>query len=132
MKRILLVLLILALGCERAQLESLENSAYSMGASADKELYHSGETITLNAFVESPFDINATLRFYGIYVNRYRLDLTKTVSLNKGENNISFQYKAPNCYGCAGISPGTYEIKADLSYNGEVLAADSLDIEIRQ
>jgi len=129
MKKYLLILLFFVLGCETAQLSSVSE----IDLTTDKEIYHSGEIIHITTLINSPVELtNTTIRFYGIYAERYRLDQTKSVDLNKGENNITLDYNAPKCYGCSGISPGTYKINTDVAYNGETLANSSIDIEIRQ
>jgi hypothetical protein len=133
MKRIILILMLLVFlsGCtmqgkyiHRPGIASLET---------DKGLYHSGEIINITAGINSPINLeNVKVRFYGIYSRVYRLDNTQTVNLSIGKNTASLEYKAPNCFGCSGIRPGTYQISADLIYGNDVLTTEKTDIEIRQ
>jgi len=138
MKKILLFLvLIFVIGCqvegnlvsEPATVPSVD----SVSLMLDKDLYHSGEIIHIDANVNSEMVLNnVTVRFYGIHASRYRLDNSQIVDLDVGDNKVVLDYKAPPCYGCAGIKPGTYYIKADVIYQEEVLGTASVDIEIRQ
>lgn len=131
MKEYFILLLILVVGCETAQLET--SSIDEITLSTDKELYHSGEIIHITAGINSPAEIeNVTIRFYGIYSGRYRLDQTKVVDLHEGENNVTLDYNAPRCYGCSGISPGTYQISTDVIFNGGSMLNSTVDVEIRQ
>lgn len=124
----LLLLSCLMVGCETSQL-----SLVGINLTTDKPIYHSGEIIHIAAEINSPLELsNTTIRFYGIYSGSYRLDETKFVDLNEGVNNITLDYNAPRCYGCSGISPGIYQINADLKYNGEMLMNNSVDVEIQQ
>ena len=131
MKKYLVILLLLLVGCEITQINSPVLD--TMRITTDKELYHSGEIIHITANINSPMELNnITIRFYGIHASRYRLDQTKIVNLYKGNNNITLDYNAPRCYGCAGINPGTYEICTDVIYNGKSLANATINVEIRQ
>lgn len=139
MKRILfLVLVLFLIGCEtQAQVQNSEPiiapSVDKINLKIDKDLYHSGENIHIDARIDSEMALNnVSVRFYGIYASRYRLDQTKKADLNVGENLVSLDYKAPACYGCAGIKPGTYKISADVIYGNETLVSSSVDVEIRQ
>jgi len=130
MKKYFSLLLFFVIGCIPIQLQS---SIGEITLSTDKGLYHSGEIIHITVSINSPIEIeNVTIRFYGIYSRRYRLDQTKVVDLDKGENNVTLDYNAPRCYGCSGISPGTYQISADVIFNGENLVNSTVDVEIRQ
>jgi hypothetical protein len=112
-------------------LKNLKNLKISL--STDKELYHSNELMNITVEVNSPEELkNARIRVYGIYSGRYRLNEEKEVDLEIGKNNISFLYKTPRCYGCAGISPGVYEINAELEYDGEIKINETKSVEIRQ
>lgn len=128
MKKIIIFLFLLfVIGCTTEFITS------SITLTTDKNLYHSNEVMKITANINSPVELNnATIRFYGIYASRYRLDKTKTVNLQKGQNIVTLEYNAPSCFGCSGIKPGTYKINADIIHNKETLANSSVDIEIRQ
>lgn len=124
-------MLIFITGCAVEGLESLQQPSLTL--TTDKELYHSGEVMHISSHIVSSTALNnVSVRFYGIYAGRYRLDQNTVVDLNKGENDIEIDYNAPRCYGCSGIQPGTYSINVAVSYNGEVLANSSVNVEIRQ
>ena len=136
-KIIFLVLVLFILGCEIEDVDVNEPitiaSIDSVSLSLDKDLYHSGEIIHMGATINSEVALeNVSIRFYGIEASRYRLDITEITDLKLGENTVVFDYKAPSCYGCAGIRPGTYQISADVIYDEEVLSTSTVDIEIRQ
>ena len=129
MKKYLLILLFLIIGCEQLL---LLNPIDVVNLTTDKELYHSGEIINITADIGSPFPLNnVSVRFYGIYSRGYRLDQTKIVDLKKGQNTVNLNYIAPRCYGCSGISPGTYKVNINISYN-KISTNISKSIEIRQ
>ena len=129
-----LLFLILAVFVSGCSIEgSLVSEKGAVYLETDKGLYHSGEIIKINSVINSSSAFNdVKVRFYGIYAGRYRLDSNKTVDLIEGKNNITFDYKAPNCYGCSGIKPGTYSINVDVIYNNSTIGSKSIDIEIRQ
>ena len=137
-KIILLIVLVLLVGCEKEAVVSemsleVVPSANLISLETDKTLYHSGEMIYITAKINSDTELkNITARFYGIHASRYRLDQAKTVDLEKGENIVSLEYNAPRCYGCSGISPGTYHINLDMIHKEDKLASKTVDVEIRQ
>jgi hypothetical protein len=104
-----------------------------MSISTDRELYHSNEIMTINVTIDSPGEIpGADVRVYGINARYYRLDKTEKTNIDTGENTVVISYTTPSCTGCAGISPGTYQLNADLTYGGNVIASATRDVEIRQ
>jgi len=130
---LILIILIFLAGCTIQGKVIQSPSLEILSLKTDKDLYHSGEIINITADVSSPVNLdNVKVRFYGIYSRTYRLDKTETISPNQGENTITTAYTAPRCYGCSGISPGTYQISVDVVYNNQTLASSSKDIEIRQ
>ena len=129
-KIILLIVLVLIIGCENNADLSPEIDVIDFGT--EKGLYHSGEIMNIFAKIDSNIELeNVSLRFYGIYASRNRLDQIKMVDLKKGENSIDLDYNAPRCYGCSGIKPGTYQINLDVVYGNEKLTK-SVDVEIKQ
>jgi len=125
------ILVIFIFGCGIEGKIVLEPSSVTL--ETDKDLYHSGELIKITSTINSPVELkDVKVGFYGIYSRRYRLDTIKTVNLVEGENKITLDYKAPSCYGCAGIKPGTYSINVDVVYSNQTLGTKTIDVEIRQ
>ncbi len=89
---------------------------------------HFGEPITLNVTVKSsaPLD-NVTVVVVGLKneLKQMKLHESKSVELSGGTNVISFSYWVPRCSPCNRLDPGTYQIRAIISRNGEVLAERS-------
>lgn len=108
-------------------------SVINLSFSTDKELYHSNEIMKIKVFVNSEDEIKDTLvKVYGIMSGYYRLNIEERRNLNKGLNEINFEYRTPSCTGCAGIRQGNYEITAELIYNDKTIKKETKNIEIRQ
>ena len=97
----------------------------------DKELYHSGEQMSLNVSFSTDKIENLTVRISGVpdRNGNHRISGEKIVSGSGAE----FLFSMPSCYGCAGVSPGNYPILCELvSQNGTVLANYTKTIELAQ
>ncbi|MBW3003278.1 hypothetical protein KY337_01845 [Candidatus Woesearchaeota archaeon] len=131
---LLFLLLVFVIGCQVSGEVVKEEvpGISSLTLTTDMPLYHSNEMIHLNANLESMTDINATVRFYGINASRLRIDETIDSVLVKGVNDVSFDYQAPRCYGCAGVKPGTYQIAVDVISGNLTMATASVDVELMQ
>lgn len=98
-----------------------------------KKVYKSREKMNLTVQVGSIADLeNATVKVYGIHSRYDRLNKKKTMDLAKGENTVIFEYTMPSCTGCAGISPGPYNITAEVSVGGKIIENKTLTVEIQQ
>ena len=129
-KLILFFILILVSGCG---IQGFFINEPSMTLKTDKEVYYSADIIHITSKIMSPINTdNASIRFYGIYTNRYRLDQTFPINLTKGKNTITLDYTSPKCNVCGGIREGTYQISVDIIYNNEVYLNESVDVEIKQ
>jgi hypothetical protein len=108
--------------------------AESLVLSTDKDLYHSGEPIKLSLEVFSSAEIpNAKVKFYGVNAkSRLRLSYETIKNIARGDNLITYDFIAPSCYGCAGVSPGTYQVTAEILQNNSSLANTTINIELRQ
>jgi len=87
-----------------------------------------GEPITLNVTAKSSTSLdNVTVVVVGLKneLNQMKLHKSKVVELTKGVNVISFPYRVPTCSPCNRLKSGTYQIRATISRNGEVLAEGS-------
>ncbi|RLI91540.1 MAG: hypothetical protein DRO89_03775 [Candidatus Altiarchaeales archaeon] len=111
----------------------VSNLGVGLSLSTDKETYRSNELMNITVTINSSSKLSdVNVRVYGINARHYRLDKTEKMDLNVGTNTVTFSYKTPRCYGCAGITPGIYQINADLSYNNNVIASTTVDVEIKQ
>ncbi|MBW2991722.1 hypothetical protein KY345_00710 [Candidatus Woesearchaeota archaeon] len=139
MKQILFILLaIFLVGCQETELDIQEVSEETppqanLELTTDKDLYHSNEMMNINVNIATDMQAdNVSVRVYGIYASRNRLDMSKNLDLNIGSNDAVFEFKTPSCNTCSGIRAGTYEINAEISKDGEVIGKTSKEIEIRQ
>jgi len=99
----------------------------------DKDLYHSAEIMYIHLAFESLGSYNITTRIHGIESRgRERLMIENRESVKPGETLLKYRYRAPNCFGCSGISPGMYNVTADIIYDDEIVATVTKEIEIQQ
>lgn len=134
MRLIILFIILFITGCENLQIQELKTYELEpyFSLSTDKELYHSDEMMNITFSIDSEIKNNITVRIYGIYASRNRLDMKKDVQLIPGDNEIIFNYMTPKCTGCLGINPGTYEINAEFYKDGKTVGSVKKDIEVRQ
>jgi len=94
----------------------------------DKETYYSGETMAFEINLSKGIE-NATLSIRGIKDSRggYRIQKDYSILLGSVQNQVNFTFVMPSCYGCAGISPGEYEIFAEL-ISGNVQLANATKV----
>lgn len=103
--------------------------------SSDSEIYHSSEQMQLNATIESPTDLeNLTVRVYGIKDNRgnFRINEERNVNVDAPGKTETFLFQMPSCYGCAGVSPGEYEIIFEAVHNGEIIDNFSKTVKLEK
>jgi hypothetical protein len=74
---------------------------------------------------------NVSVKVYGIYASRNRIELSKTIKLEPGNNIVEFDFRTPSCNRCSGISPGNYSITAEAEYSGTTIK-ETKQIEIQQ
>ena len=98
----------------------------------DKSIYHSGERMGIDIKINSQKRIDVNLNVYGIYAGYFRLNKTQAVVLEPGANVVSFSYLSPPCNKCAGVAEGTYVISTEVLYNGDVVARDNKNVELKQ
>jgi hypothetical protein len=100
---------------------------------SDKSVYYSNQMMTFTVSVNSSDDLSyAKVSLQGIMAGYYRIDENNTVNLSRGVNTLSFQYRAPKCYGCSGIRPGKYNVSVGLVYYGTSIGKDMVKIELKQ
>lgn len=123
--------------CNSSDLVCVENKCtnFKLDMLADKELYKSNENVNFTLIVYSSTNLNnVEFKVYGItnFKRKYQLNTVRTVNLTSGRNVNSIMFTLPACNKCAGISPGTHKIYADLVYNGTVVSNTTKDIELQQ
>jgi len=105
----------------------------SMSILTDTETYHSGEYMEARVFTACNNDLDSVIvRIYGIKdkFGEYRINEEKVVRINSPGNETVFLVRMPSCYGCAGISPGEYNLTTELIYSGEVIGNTSKTITL--
>lgn len=105
----------------------------SMSILTDTEIYHSGEYMEARVSTACNSDLgSAIVRFYGIEdgFGKYRINEERIVEINSPGNETVFLVTVPRCYGCAGISPGEYNLTTELIYSGEVIGNTSKTITL--
>jgi len=74
---------------------------------------------------------DAVINVFGISQGpKYAIDLSRSYTMDAGIENVSFNYKVPNCNETACIPPGSYKIYADLSKGGRPLARAEAAVSI--
>lgn len=109
--------------CEDASAKTTARDKPVMNLASDREIYHSSEEMRLNAIAgPSENSENVTLRIYGIRDNSGNLRVSEERNATMGQDglNETFVFRMPSCYGCAGVSPGEYEIVMEMWRNGEL------------
>jgi hypothetical protein len=105
-----------------------------LSLAADKEIYHSSEEMSLNAGIMLEKEANVTLRLYGIPDSRgnYRVMEERNISIGQYGMNETFVFNMPSCYGCAGVSPGEYEIVMEAWHNDEMVGNCSKTVTLEK
>jgi hypothetical protein len=101
-----------------------EDQPINISFSTDKEVYHSGELMNINVSINTAKDLeNLTLKIQGIKDSRgnFRVYQEKLIDVKSPRIESEFKFQMPSCYGCAGVSPGEYEIVLYLISGNETL-----------
>ena len=110
-------------------------SAEITSATTDRDLYHSGDimTITISISASGQMD-NTTVRLEGIEDRRGNAHLTHDIpaNLSWGPNTFFYEYALPHCSSCAGILPGDYDILVTLEKDSEILDTANLTVTLEQ
>lgn len=112
-----------------------EKPIVSMSILTDTETYHSGEFMEARVYTACNRDIDsAILRIYGVKdkTGKYNVNEEKTIDVKAPGEETVFMVRMPQCYGCAGISPGEYEITSELIYGGEILENTTKTIKLEK
>lgn len=105
-----------------------------LNLSSDKDVYYSSEEMKLNASIKFEEEINVTLRLYGVPDSRgnYRISEERNISAGPERTDEAFLFLMPSCYGCAGVSPGDYEIVMELIRDGEIIGNCSKTVKLEK
>ncbi len=115
--------------------ETPEIPQLNLNLSADKEIYHSSEEMELITEIETDTKIeNLTIKVYGIKDRggNYRVKGERIVDVEPPEMSETFEFRMPNCYGCAGVSSGEYEIIFEAVQNGEIIGNFSKTVKLEK
>ena len=102
---------------------------------SDKEVYHSSEEMELKTTVETETKVeNLTIKVYGIKdrSGNYRVSGEKVVNVEPPGTSETFAFRMPSCYGCAGVSPGEYEIIFEAIKDGEIIGNFSKIVKLEK
>jgi hypothetical protein len=124
---VLIAVVMLAIGVTEIKDVDIKNMEIK-SLSTDKDAYFSRETMTISLLLHSRIESDADIEIRGI---SDKLRISQAEHLNIGDNNITFQYETPSCYGCAGISPGEYNITAYIRYNNKTIESPVHWIELK-
>lgn len=108
-----------------------EGGLLSIGIAADKSVYHSSEEMELTSTIGTDTRVgNLTIRVYGIKDRggRYRINGERLIDIAPPGKTETFTFSMPSCYGCAGVSPGEYEITMEIIRNNETIGNDSVTV----
>ena len=122
MRWLALAAAVLLMGCVR------ETTEVEIGFLADKPVYHSQEILNLGLNVTSNQAENLTIRVRGL---NGRIDIDMPFLVDEGLNMLFFEHTLPRCNVCGGISPGGYDIIAEVIHTGGT-ANRTVTIEIQQ
>jgi hypothetical protein len=106
-----------------------------LNLSSDREVYHSSEEMSLNATIRTPAETeNLTIRIYGVKDKggNFRINEERSVSVEPPGANEVFSFRMPSCYGCAGVSPGEYEIMMEVLRNGTIIGNCSKTVRLEK
>lgn len=112
-----------------------EKPVVSMSIQTDTEVYHSGEFMEAKIYTACNRDIDsAVLRIYGVKdrSGKYRVNEERIVEISPPGNETAFMVRMPQCYGCAGIEPGEYEIACELIYGDGVIGNATKTIKLEK
>lgn len=96
----------------------------TLNLSSDREIYHSSEEMQLEATIKAETNAeNLTVKVYGIKdsAGRFRVKGERVVNVDPPGTTETFVFRMPSCYGCAGVSPGDYDITFEVLKDGEMI-----------
>ncbi len=104
-------------------ISKIEISKPEISIESDKEVYHSSDEMNINASILLSKEDYVMLKIYGIpdRGGNYRISEERNISIGPDGVNETFTFRMPSCYGCAGVSPGEYEIVMEAWQNGEMV-----------
>jgi len=121
--------------CEDGSAKTAAGDKPAMNLASDKEIYRSSEEMRLNAIAgPSESNENVTLKIYGIRDGRGNLRVSEERNATMGLDGLNeiFVFRMPSCYGCAGVSPGEYDIVMEIWKNGELVGNCSKTVTLEK
>jgi hypothetical protein len=112
-----------------------ETPLLTLNLSSDKEVYRSSDKMELQANIETDFKIeNLTVKVYGVKdrSGNYRVNGERVITAEAQRTTETFAFTMPSCYGCAGVSPGDYEIVMEIIKNGEIIGNFSHTVRLEK
>ncbi len=106
----------------------------SLFVSSNKDVYSSGEIITVNLLYNSLKEIDEVrLTISGIKnkYDSYTLNVIDRLNFTLGENNLKYTMKIPSCSSCTGISSGEHEAIVTLEKEGVTFASKTISFSIQ-
>ncbi len=100
---------------------------------SDKDTYGSREKVIFSLLILSDHKIDrAELSISGIRPYQYAyINKLEEINLARGQNMISIEAETPICTsGCGGVGPGPYDITADILVNHEIIASQTIIINL--
>jgi hypothetical protein len=115
-------------------INKIEISEPEISIAMDKEIYYSSEEMNINASILLPEEGYVVLKIYGIPDSRgnYRINEERNISAGPERTDEAFVFSMPSCYGCAGVSPGNYEIVMELVSNGKIIGNCSKTVKLEK
>lgn len=102
--------------------------------STSRILYQNNERVSFEAKLKaSRSATNVTLHLYGLKgkKDRFLIDESKSVNLEAGkENSVIFGARLPNCFSCAGLATGSYQIKLEVIKNNKIIGSGLVEINL--
>lgn len=120
---------------DHTKLTTYEIPRLNLTLSADRELYHSSEEMNVNATIKTSTEAeNLTIRIYGVKDGRgnFRVMEERNITVEPHGVNEVFSFRMPSCYGCAGVSPGEYEIMMEVLRNGTIIGNCSKTVKLEK
>jgi hypothetical protein len=119
----LYLVVFLALIPKANDINKIEITKPEISIAINKEVYHSSDEMNINASILLPKEDYVMLKIYGIpdRGGNYRISEERNISIGPDGVNETFTFRMPSCYGCAGVSPGEYEIVMEAWQNGEMV-----------
>ena len=111
--------------------QALDDAVLYYRAFTENSIIHGGQNMVIQIMVDSKGGGHGRVWVRGINARgRDRLNIRRSNMFSPGVDHFNITYRTPSCTGCAGISPGEYEIVSELTMEGRTYYGN-FTIEIR-